>query len=145
MNDKLQNFDEVVLDFQKFLSNQGWPNEINWVPRGGIVFWNGMMFIRTKSKKKSKADARNAYATGVRNGLRQSIEGICCTSEATWAHVSSPFNQDTPERFPYRIFGSKMCVSGKPVEIIFVTNILYWLILNIIGEKWSMALDNRDD
>ncbi len=145
MKDKLQNFDEVVLDFQKFLSNQGWPNEIHWVPRGGIVFWNGMMFIRTKSKNKSKADARKAYATGVRNGLRQSIEGICCTSEATWAHVSSPFNQDTPERIPYRIFGSKMYVSGKPVEIIFVTNILSWLILNIIGEKWSMAIGNRDD
>ncbi len=134
MNNKYQKFDDVVLSFKEFIATCKWPSPIHWVPHGGIIFWNKIMFIRELSTKKSEKNARKAFILGERNGPQLTIEGICCTPETTWVHLI-PLTEDDSRWEKNKILLSKMSDSGKPVEVMFVTNILYWLILKLIGRK----------
>ncbi len=135
MNNKYQKFDDVVSSFKKFIVTRKWPSAIHWVPHGGIIFLNKVMFIRVISAKKSERNARKAFIRGECNYPQLTIEGICCTPETTWVHLIPHLTEDDSRWEKNRALITKMSDSGKPVEVIFVTNILYWLILKLIGEK----------
>ena len=145
MKYKWPNFDVVILEFQKFLYSQQWPKKIRWIPVGGVLYWRGNMFVRVKNKETSESEARIVYNSGVKRNFGVALNGLCHTSNTTWAYVSSPINKDASERLMYGTFGPKMSLSTKPIEAIFVQKSLKWFLLNWVSKKWGEALGNKDN
>lgn len=144
MNHSWPSFDEALKDYQAYLYDQKWPKQIRWIHAGGVRYWHDQLYIRINDKFKSESEAQRIYDIGISRQLGIAMHGLCHTEDTTWAYVSSPLNQDASERLMYSLTDLKMSVFINPPKASYVSNSLYWLLLNFAGKTKGYAQGNKE-
>jgi hypothetical protein len=118
--------DDAFLRFREFLRLQGWPDRMQWLTAGTVLFSKkGHYWIKSRKVGEGMTLARETYQQGVSRGLGISIEALCQTDSVTFAYVFVPTDQDEAERMLIR--GLKLSVpldfststtGGKPFAVV---------------------------
>ncbi len=118
-------FDDAVDRFRSFLTAQGWPASVRWVPPGGVVFVAGKIFVRTVPAARGDRIARKSYRRAVRRRLGVCLQAIARRRGTTYGHVASPADRDAQERLLVPD-GLKLSVAEPRQKVAWVSNPIAW-------------------
>lgn len=126
-------FEEASLRFREFLRSQGWPDQVQWLTAGTVLFSKKRHYwINSRKIDEGMILARETYQQGVKRGLGIGIEALCQTDSATFAYVFAPTDQDEAQRL--LISGLKLSVPLDSPPAKLVVNPLRWWVLHWLHE-----------
>jgi hypothetical protein len=133
MDERYPAFENAALQFQEFLTTQGWPPQLLWIRPSDARFLSGRIRIRSRSEALGEAHARSIYSKAVTARLGVMLEALCRADGHTFARVVRPIDDDASLRglFPS---GLKLTVPVNPLDAALASR-LTWLLFTT-APRW---------
>jgi hypothetical protein len=135
-------FDEAVVRFKRFLTTNGWPDQIEWIRLRDIVIVRGTPVVRLLAPGKGHKQARLAYEAAVHKRLGVEMFASFLLSDCTCAWVYGPTDEDEASRLLFPD-GLKLSADVPQRRALSARGTLQWGWYSMRCTNWARSAGLR--